>query len=999
MLPQRYLNILLAALFLLTANAFPQNISSVAGGGGPNQVAAISAPIGWACGIAGDAAGNIYILDEYNAHIYQINPQGQLTTIAGNGSSVYAGDGSQAPATGFFPALSFHGCALVADSTGNLFFTTRIYSSSGYKVLEISAGTGKVETVAGNGQTGYTGDGGLAIDASIGSPVALAMDAAGNLFIADVQNNVVREVAAGTGIITTVAGDGIAGVAGGSNGDGGPATSAELVSPVSLAFDAAGNLYIGESKAVEEVPCASGSGCTPPTGEQAGYIYNRVSFGNYPFTTLVYVTADSAGNVYISDTNEQLVLESAVGQTNATVIAGGGQGPLGDGGPAISATLDEPTSLMLVDGNLYIADVNHYRLREITAGTIQTVAGDGIQSGWGDGGLATSAEVVIGGMAADTAGNWYIADPVDHRVREITGKNIIENFAGTGQAGYSGDGELASAAELNSPVAIAVDAHNNVYIADKNAAVVREVSATTGDIQTVAGMGMAGDTGDGGLATSAEVNPIDIAIDRSGNLFIADEADYVLREVTTDGIIHTVAGNGACCYSGDGGQATSAEIVPAGIAIDPYGNLYLSDDIDSVIREVPCITAASGCTPPLGMTAGNIYTVAGNGISGYSGDGGAATAAQMFEPSDVAADALGNVFIADPGNHLIREFKTGGTIQTIAGTPGVMGYSGDGGLATAATLSFPNTVSLTPWGNLLFYDEGNSRVRSLAGVDSPAMSLTPVTLSFNPQDVGTASTSQSVTATNTGGAYLVFAAIAASGDYSLGSNSTCSTSGAGLAPGATYTAIVLFTPANYGIRTGTLSFTDNAAGSPQTVSLTGTGQDFTLAIASNSSSTATVTPGGTADFSLNLAPAGGFNQTITFTCSGAPLRSTCTVSPSSATPDGTHPTSISVSVTTIAPSLLPPPLRVFPMPPVASWLFAGILFLCILAKIARRQPQLAPAVTLSLVLSMAILGVACGGGGSSARSSPGTPSGTYALTVTGTSGSLSHSQALSLTVN
>jgi sugar lactone lactonase YvrE len=281
-------------------------------------------------------------------------------------------------------------------------------------------------------------------------------------------------------------------------------------------------------------------------------------------------------------------------------------------------------------------------------GIITTVAGNGTQGYSGDGGPATSAQLGDPtGVAVDSQGDLFIADPNNEVVREVNTQGIITTVAGNGTYGYSGDGGPATSAQLRSPQGVAVDSQGDLFITDANNNVVREVSPQ-GIITTVAGNGTYGYSGDGGPATSAQLNfPYGVAVDSQGDLFIADEFNHAVREVNTQGIITTVAGTGTRGYSGDGGPATSAQLNgPHGVAVDSQGHLLIADEGNSAVREVS----------PQGI----ITTVAGNGTQGYSGDGGPATSAQLNSPSGVAVDSQGHLFIADEGNSDVREVSAAG---------------------------------------------------------------------------------------------------------------------------------------------------------------------------------------------------------------------------------------------------------------------------------------------------------------------------------------------------
>jgi trimeric autotransporter adhesin len=330
-------------------------------------------------------------------------------------------------------------------------------------------------------------------------------------------------------------------------------------------------------------------------------------------------------------------------------VAGTGSvGKSGDGGLATSAMFYKTRGVAVdASGNIYVVDSWNHRIRLVTksTGIITTVAGTGSGGYSGDGGLATSLKLYFPtGVAIDASGNIYIADNNNDRIRMITtSTGIMSTVAGTGSGGYSGDGGLATSAELRLPSGVALDASGNIYIADNANSCIRMVTKSTGIISTVAGTGSYGSSGDGGLATSAMFyNPYGVALDASGNIYIADTRNHRIRLVTkSTGIVTTVAGTGSGSYSGDGGLATSLKLnFPAGVAIDASGNIYIADSSNNRIRMVT-------------MSTGIMSTVAGSGLDDYSGDGGLATSAALNSPLGVAL-ASGNIYIADNNNHCIR---------------------------------------------------------------------------------------------------------------------------------------------------------------------------------------------------------------------------------------------------------------------------------------------------------------------------------------------------------
>jgi uncharacterized protein (TIGR03437 family) len=669
-------------------SAAAQKISTIAGSNfvfPTAPVPAVQAPLGLVSAVAVDPAGNYYIADAYNNLVLKVSASGTLTIVANLGAS-----------------------GLAVDSAGNLFIAV----NSQIRMLNTA---GVIATVAGNGTAGYSGDGGRATNAELNVPIGIAVDGAGDMFIADSNNNRIRMVNP-AGIITTLAGNGTQGY----SGDGGLATSAELSGPYDVAVDSAGNLFIADTgnNRVRMVNPAGIIATVAGTGTQ-GYAGD----GGPAMAALLALpwglAVDAAGHLFIVDSGRIREVSAGI----ITTVAGNGTyGYSGDGGLATSASMFNPTGVAVDgSGNLLIADSYNERVRKVAkSGIVTTVAGDGAYRYGGDGGPATSALFNIPtAVAVDNAGNVFIADSANIRIRKVSPGGMVTTVAGNGQWGVSADGGLATNTPLAYPAGVAVDSAGNLFFADTWSQRVRMVTPG-GVIATVAG-GVPGYFGDGGPANSAGLfYPQGIALDETGNLFIADTMDSVIRMVSPAGTISTVAGNGKTGYSGDGGPAASASLNhPTAVAVDSAGNLFIGDSDNNRIRKV--------------TRGGTIATVAGNGTAGYSGDGGSATAAKLntasvpgsvpvgdggsLNPGGLAVDGAGNLFIADYYNNRIRKVSPGGTITTVAGD-GMAGYAGDGGLATGASLYGPWGVALDSAGNLLIADSANNRVRQVASVTS-----------------------------------------------------------------------------------------------------------------------------------------------------------------------------------------------------------------------------------------------------------------------------------------
>jgi uncharacterized repeat protein (TIGR01451 family) len=755
---------------------------------------ATSAQLNSPDGLAIDAAGDLFIADGANNVIRMVTPAGVITTVAGNGIAGYSGDGGPATSASLHltPYAGFFITPLTIDASGDLFIadgvngvlrevsaagiistvtlpatfaygsnslSTAAYFGSGTGaglveglavdangdlfisnggrgvVLELSK-AGVLSVVAGDlvGFPGHIADSGPALGAEMGSVGGLAFDAAGDLLIADAifnSNGVIRSVSP-AGIVSTIAGAPVFDSNGNfisyaGNGDGGLATSAPLY-PNGMAVDAAGDLFIAENNDIRKISpslvVTKDSTTTAVMSNTSSPVYGQALTLTFSVASVIPGVGTPSGTVQLEvdgqDFGSPLTL-AANGTASLTTSA------LPVGIHTITAVYSGSAQFQASTGVL-------------ASGTIETVIGTGVPGYSGDGGPAISAQLnqLPEGLAFDSAGNLYIADLYNQVIRKVSTDGTITTVAGNGTVGYSGDGGLATAAQLNYPFDVAIDSLGDLFIDDCVNNVIREVFPN-GIITTVAGNGTGGYSGDGGPATAAELyRPGAIAVDQFGDLFIADSLNHVVREVTPDGIIHTVAGNGTAGNSGDGGAATAAAMYsPDGLAVDSAGDLFISDFWENVIREV---------TPD-----GIIHTIAGNGVGGgtggggYSGDGGPATAAELFNPEFIRLDAAGDLFISDGGNNVIREVRAG-IITTVAGN-GTAGYTGDGGPATAAELgAYPAGLAVDAYGDLFIADATNNVIREVTPTlyVSPDSSTTTVASSDSTSVVG-----QSVTFTAT----------------------------------------------------------------------------------------------------------------------------------------------------------------------------------------------------------------------------------------------------------
>jgi trimeric autotransporter adhesin len=821
----RIASILFAAATLAGAQPL-YTISTVAGGvPPPTPISAVASSIGGVPGVAVDGSGNVYFTSQLHC-VFKVSG-GTLTRLAGTCRPGFSGDGGTAT------SAQLNGPAGIAvDASGNVYIADRFNN----RIRKVTTG-GTILTVAGNGTAGTAGDGGQATSASLNAPQGIAVDALSNLYIADTANHLVRKVTA-AGVISTIAGTMIGGTGQpGFSGDGGTATSAQLNTPTGVSVDTSGNVYIAD-QGNNRVRKISGTTITTFAGNGVlGFSGDGGAATSANLHGPTSVAVDGSGNVYIADTfnNEIRKVSGGTISTFAGTLAASYSG---DGGAATSAAVNAPMGIAVdATGKVYIADTANNRVRQVSGGVITTLAGNGLAGFSGDSASAATALLAQpSGVAVDSSGNLYVADTANHRVRKITTGGIISTVAGNGTPGFSGDGGSAVSAQLYLPAGVAVDANGTLYIADTGNQRVRQVTAG-GVISTIAGTGTGGFSGDGAAATAAKLNnPNSVAVDTGGNLYICDSSNNLIRKVSA-GVITTVAGDGTLLtgFSGDGGSATSARLFfPAAVAVDSSGNFYIADQFNNRIRKV---------------SGGVINTVAGNGVVGFSGDGGAATSAQLNLPAGVAVDGSGNLFISDSTNNRIR-YVAGGTIFTIAGT-GVAGYNGEG-IATSAQLFHPTGIAVDSTGKVSFSETGANDVRRLTpGAAVPVLSIVKshtgsfflgqngavYTLTVS-NETGAQPTSGTVTVTENIPAGLTLVSMAGTGWTCPGGGSTCTRSDV-LAAGSSYLPITV----TVNVSAGAASQLTNQATASGGGSATATANDATNVSSGCAVAVSPLTPG------------------------------------------------------------------------------------------------------------------------------------------------------------
>ena len=797
-------------------------------------------------GIALDSSGNLYIADQGNYVVRKVDSTNTITTIAGiAGSAGFSGDGGKGTS-----AQLYNPSGVAADTFGNLF----IADTNNCRVRKLVLSSDTITTYAGNGTCGYSGDGSLATGAEIYNPYGVATDSSGNLFIADTYNFVIREVTKSSLKISTVCGKNINGF----SGDGAAATAAEIgyvyqlaVSGTTVTIGDNTNYRVRQFTVAGNINTVAGTGTASfcgdagkatlacfnqPTGVAVSgsnvYVADQYNYrirlftvggnintvagnGTYNIPTLLTgeppqgvvfnypygVYGDPSGNVFVNDTSNALVRELVKSTDLVNFFAGTGTyGYTGDGGKATSAEISYNYGVARdSSGNIYIADSYNHIIRMVnSAGTISTFAGIPQRAGYtGDGGKATSAELYYpSGVFVDSKNNVYIADTYNHVVREVT-SGTINTIAGIGQrAGYSGDGGPAAAAQLNYPYGVTVDGGGNVFIADTSNCRIREVTALTGVINTVAGTGSCNFTGDGPATEEAVNSPDGVRVDANGNLFIADTNNQCLRWVNTAGLMTTFAGIcGQAGYFGDAGAALSAKLYyPSGISVDSSGNFLVADQYNFRVRG---ITAFAALNTSVGSANFPLTSV------------GSTSAPETVILSSVGPLTIANISVTGPFSEIddCPASMPNGTVCTmyIYFAPTASGNAA--GTITVNTNGFFNAVSTI----------------SLTGLGT-AISVTGAPLNFANQLVKTTSAAQTVTVKNTGTAAITMNGITLNetADFAISAN-TCPATGSKLNGGASCTISVTFTPGSTGLKKGSVIINDTDPTTPQLVGVSGTG--------------------------------------------------------------------------------------------------------------------------------------------------------------------------------
>ena len=818
-----------------------------------------------------DSLGNLYWSEGNGAS--RVN----VYNIASGMAQIFAGTGGTANGTGTNVGTATNSLTqpeetimngplgIVVDAQNNVYIdetatgVIRKITVNGpnapYETTYAGIGTGTGATICANA-TDSVGDGCPATTASstvttgvVGAMFAhgsgstlghMSIDGNGTIYLADGTNGRIRMIPVNPsnpnigGVVTTVGGTGAESV----SASGSYPLNTTIDNPYDAQILPNGDLMISE-RGSNSVRLYHLPGITA-----------EVAIGGTPVTQTVNVLTQASTGTFTLPNATDFTVGAAICVPGVNVT-----------GTVCTATVSfAPTLAGLRKNGLKFTDANGSVLAGLSGvglaptasllpGLASTIAGTGTAGAAGNGSAATSAELNMpGATAIDNLGNIYIADTANNEVRKVAPGGTITLVAGTGTVGNSGDGAAATAATLNAPGGVALDAAGNLYIADTGNNKIRMVSAANGFISTVAGTGTAGYTGDQGTPAAATLNaPTQLAWSPLGILYVADTGNSVVRSIAlNEQLITTVAGNGTASFDGDGGPGQAAELAkPQGVALDGNGNLYIADTGNNRIRE---------------LSQGSINTIAGQTGSIFNGDGPASTAT-LAAPAGVAADIAGDVYVADTANQRIRLISSG-QITTVMGT-GAAGATGDGGTSNLATVSSPQAIALDPTGNLYIADTGSHKIRSVA--------VNGDTLVFKTQNPDEKSPVQTIAVYSSGNQSLSLSSVTipATGyleQASTGGGVDCTAAPLALAPGTRCNLNTVFNPPAVGNYNGVITITDNnesVSTATQTIQLQATSA---LVYTATLTLPSTATAGATAAGSVVVQnPIATYTRTMTFT--------------------------------------------------------------------------------------------------------------------------------------
>lgn len=660
----------------------PQTLSLVAGGlGGPGYLDATGTAARFydPARVALDGVGNLYVADRTNKVIRKVVlATGAVTTLAGSYGVGGAADGIGTAAQ--FETLT----GILADGNGNLYVADGRSSTIRKVVLATTA----VSTIAGTAYMTGSADG-TGTAARFLAPGSMALDTSGNLYIADSSARTIRKLVLSSGAVTTLAGS--FGMIGSVDGTG---TNALFGGPQGLSLDGSGNLFVADrgNHSIRKIVLSSAvvttlAGMAGMTGSVDG------TGASARFNGPLDVAADSSGNLFVSDSANGTIRKVVLATGAVSTLAGTAQYAGSADGTGAAANFNALEGLALDgSGNLYVADSSNHAVRRVvtSTGVVTTLAGSARHNGNTDGLGAAARFIEPGFMAADGCGNLYVSDTLNYAIRKvILATGAVTAVAGTSFLPGNADG-TGPAARFNTPAGLAVDSFGNLYVSDFRNHTIRKVMLSTGAVTTVAGAaGMNGSTD--GIGAAARFNfPSALALDSSGNLYVADSENSTLRKISlSSGAVTTLAGMAGVPGSADGAGSAARFNYPCALALEGTGNLYVSDCRDSTIRKVVLATGA-------------VTTLAG--MTGTRGSmDGTGTAARFNTPAGLDLDGTGNLYVADYLNTTLRKVSlASGAVTTVIGVVGPLGVKLG---PLPAGFRGPADVKVLPNGDIIVSDK------------------------------------------------------------------------------------------------------------------------------------------------------------------------------------------------------------------------------------------------------------------------------------------------------
>jgi uncharacterized delta-60 repeat protein len=650
------------------------NFAGMPGGYGSADGQGAAARFSFPSGLGVDASGNIYLADRGNETVRKVSSSGGVTTFAGSTGYGGTADGTGSAARFYLPD------GATVDASGNVY----VADTQNHTIRKITS-AGVVTTLAGSAGNSGSADG-TGSAARFKEPSGIAADASGNVYVADTGSHTIRKIT-GAGVVTTLAGS--AGITGSVDGTG---SAARFFSPFSLAVDGTSNVYVADSGnntirkitsagAVTTLAGSVSSGSADGTGNAARFNHPRG------------VAVDASGNVYVADASNQTIRKITSAGVVTTVA--GSVGSIGStDGIGSAARFNDPRGVAVdASGNVYVTDYVNHTLRKITsAGVVTTLAGKAPSWGSSDDTGSAARFYDPNAVAVDAIGNVYVADTSNNTIRKITSAGVATTWVGT-------------AAQLDRPEGIAVDASGNVYVADTFNHTIRKITSA-GVVTTLAGSAGNRGSADGTGGAARFYDPYAVAVDVSGNVYVADTHNGTIRKITSGGVVTTLAGSAGSIGSADGTGSAARFYYPQDVAVDAAGNVYVADTNNQAIRKI--------------TSAGVVTTMAGSVGNGGSADG-TGSGARFNGPGGVAVDASGIVYVADTYNHTIRKITSAGVVTTIGGTARVQG--GADGVGAAAQFSEPQSLTVNPNGVIFVADSANNRISKGIPLIVPAVAI------------------------------------------------------------------------------------------------------------------------------------------------------------------------------------------------------------------------------------------------------------------------------------